>query len=207
MRSPQRCDPSCSLSRKPCRVRTMRCGWWLRTAPMEAAAHPAPGTHCPGTWGRHSGAGGAEVALAAMAVSWTLLSGQSSGLQVTRKGIVPQLPRRSWLPQPLLCAGAGVGRGGEVRRLRVREGPRPARVTAGRTAPPAGPTPPAAQACGSFAAVAPSRASGRSPAPQGRGDTFLGSWGRAAFQDPRSWLPPWARWKHLGAGQEGPPGW
>lgn len=55
---------------------------------MEAVAHPAPGTHCPGTLGKHSEAGEVEVVLWAMGASWILQSGQSSALQVKEKGLV-----------------------------------------------------------------------------------------------------------------------
>lgn len=55
---------------------------------MEAVAHPAPGTHCPGTLGKHSEAGEVEVVLWAMGASWILQSGQSSASQVMGKGLV-----------------------------------------------------------------------------------------------------------------------
>lgn len=55
---------------------------------MEAVAHPAPGTHCPGTLGKHSEAGEVEVVLWAMGASWILQSGQSSASQVMGKDLV-----------------------------------------------------------------------------------------------------------------------
>lgn len=75
--------PSCFLSRRPCRARTRRFGQWLRMAPTGAAARPALGTRCPGTWRKPSGAGEVEVAPEEMGVSWTLPKEQSSALQVT----------------------------------------------------------------------------------------------------------------------------
>lgn len=79
---------SCSLSRRPCQARTTRFGPQWRMAPTAAAARPAPGTHCPGTWRKHSGAAEAEAALGVTGASWTLLSGQSSALQVRSEGFV-----------------------------------------------------------------------------------------------------------------------
>lgn len=118
VQSPQ-CDRSCSLSRRPCRGRTLRCGQRPRMAPpTEAAAPPAPGTPCPGTWARRSGAGAAEAARQAMAASWTQLSGQSSESQVS-EGPRPPASKR-WLValaarSAALRAGVGAGRTGEAR--------------------------------------------------------------------------------------------
>lgn len=83
-------NPSYFPSRRPCQGRIPRSGqWqWLKVVPMEVVVHPAPGTHCPGTLGKHREAGEAEVALWAMGVSWILQSGPSSALQVMGKGLV-----------------------------------------------------------------------------------------------------------------------
>lgn len=83
-------NPSYFPFRRPCQGRIPRFGqWqWLKVVPMEVVVHPAPGTHFPGTLGKHREAGEAEVALWAMGVSWILQSGPSSALQVMGKGLV-----------------------------------------------------------------------------------------------------------------------
>lgn len=80
------------------------------------------------------------MALGAMVVSWTLLSGQSSELQVIREVIVFPFASRSWMTQRLLCAlcRCRTGRRGETSA--GQRGPLPSWEMAGRTAPPAGPT-------------------------------------------------------------------
>lgn len=103
--APRAVTPSCPLSRRPCQGRTTRSSQWLRTAPTEEAARPALGTHCPGTWGRHSGVADVEGAPGAMGVSWTLRRGQSSALQVMRWASSVQRVGAGLLTEHLLCAG------------------------------------------------------------------------------------------------------
>lgn len=183
--------PSCSLSRRPCQARTRRCGQWLKM-PTEAAARPVLGTHCPGTWEKHRGAGAAEGAPGAMGVSWTLPSGQSSALQVMLRALSVQFGPGHSLVDRALAVGSlqvlGLGWEGDV-----LAGPR---RTLQWQAPPAGPLLSAAgglrlrpevafTSCGATIGLMT-----RSQCP----DAMTLSWalGQSPFQSLCSWLPPLA---------------